>query len=242
MELEKYIRAMTPIIWNGYAGIEAALMERDTTQKDLKKRVNKLSNEGYHDEYQKIVDKFNVDAQAAVTNCRTAIQKQKDGFMKEVREYYAPDGSKIDLNDMNLIKAGFDMTADEFVDMIKKHKDNPVMLRIIEKYAVEKQMLDSIRAKSSVCAIALMRAKKAGKNEEKIIDTYIQLSTAGMAHPAENYTLFQSRLNDYEEDAILNLLKLRVWADNETQRRIDQIEAAQRQKRNDARKGKDWMH
>ena len=64
----------------------------------------------------------------------------------------------------------------------------------------------------------------------------------GMNHPNENYTLFQSRLDDYEEDAVLRLLKAKLFMDDATQQRIDQIEENQRKKHNDVRKGKDWIH
>lgn len=240
MELEKYIKATKEIIWNAYSEIEAALMERDEELERQKKAHWQYSKEKADQEYQKAVDKFNTDTQTAVANCRTAIQKQKDGYMKEVHDYYTPDGSKINLNDMNLIKVGFAMTEDEFVNMVIKYADNTTMLRIIEKYAVESKMLDTIRNKHMKCASALVRAKKAGEKEEKIFDTFVHLSCEGMRHPNEHYTMFQSRLDDYEEDAILKILKAKIYMDDATQQRIEQIEAKRLQKHNDVRKGMFW--
>ena len=92
MELEKYIKATKEIIWNAYSEIEAALMERDEELERQKKAHWQYSKEKADQEYQKAVDKFNTDAQTAVANCRAAIQKQKDGYMKEVHDYYRADG------------------------------------------------------------------------------------------------------------------------------------------------------
>lgn len=240
MELEKYVKATKEIIWNAYSEIEAALMERDEELERQKKAHWQYSKEKADQEHQKAVDKFNTDTQTAVANCRAAIQKQRDGYMKEVHDYYTPDGSKIDLNDMNLIKADFAMTEDEFVSMVIKYADNTTMLRIIEKYADKFKMTDTIRNKDMKCAVALVRAKKAGKTEEKIFDNFVHLSCMGMRHPDKNYTMYQSRLDDYEEDAVLKILKAKIYMDDATQQRIEQIEAKRLQKHNDVRKGMFW--
>lgn len=240
MELEKYIKATKDIIWNAYSEIEAALMERDGELERQKAAHWQYSKEKADMEYQKAIDKFNTDTQTAVANCRAAIQKQKDGYMKEVHDYYTPDGSKIDLNLMNLIKAGFQMSIDELIELIEKYSDNPTMLRVIEKYAAEQKMIGELNKKSADYAVAFMKARNAGKAEEKIFDTFVHLSCEGMRHPDEHYTMFQSRLDGYEEDAVLSLLKAKIYKDDATQQRIDQIEAEQLQKHNDVRKGKFW--
>lgn len=240
MELEKYIKATGKVIYDAYSEIEAALMERDISLGKLKGQSDQYSESGYHELYQGVIDKFNADTQAAVMNCRAAISEQKNGYMKEVSDFYAPDGSKIDLNDMNLIKAGFTLSADEFVQMIQKHIDNPTMLRIIEKYAAESKMVGKIRDKDSMCAVVLARAKKSGKTEEKIFDSFVHYAAMGMNHPDEHYTMYQSRIEIYEEDAVLQLLKAKLYVDDETQQKIDEIEQKQREKHNDVRKGKTW--
>lgn len=240
MELEKYIKATKDIIWNAYSEIEAALMERDEELERQKKAHWQYSKEKADQEYQKAVDKFNTDTQTAVANCRTAIQKQKDGYMKEVHDYYIPDGSKIDLNLMNLIKAGFRMSIDELIELIEKYNDNPTMLRVIEKYAAEQKMIGELNKKSADYTVAFMKARNAGKTEEKIFDNFVHLSCEGMRHPDEHYTMFQSRLDDYEEDAVLSLLKAKIYIDDETQQKINQIEAERIQKHNDVRKGMFW--
>ncbi|MCI6998036.1 MAG: hypothetical protein MR936_14965 [Eubacterium sp.] len=240
MELEKYITAAKNAIDKGYFGIQDALMKYDEALEELKKDGWKYSEKQHSELYQEIVATFNTETQSAISDCKTAVQKQKNAYMEEVSAYYVPDGSKIDMNDMNLIKSGLPMTVDEVLGMIEKHADNPTMLRIIEKFAVEQRMLDKIRDYNASHAITLVRAKNAGKTEEKIFDTFVHLAMMGMNHPDNTFTLYQARLDDYEEDTVLKLLKAKLFIDNATQQRINQIEQNQRDKKNDKTKGKSW--
>ena len=244
MELEKYITAAKNAINNGYFGIQDALMKYDEALEELKNDGWKYSEKQYSELYQGIVATFNTETQSAISDCKTAVQEQKNAYMKEVSDYYAPDGSRIDLNDMNLIKSGLPMTVDEVLGMIDKHVDNPTMLRIIEKFAIEQRMIDKIRDYNINHARALVRAKNAGKTEEKIFDTFVHLASMGMNHPDKSFTLYQARLNDYEEDAFLKLLKAKLFIDAETKEKIEQIEEEQRKKNNEKNKGKtpDFFH
>lgn len=238
MELEKYITAAKKAINEGYFGIQDALMKYDEALEELKMNGWKYSEKQYSELYQGIVATFNTETQSAISDCKTAVQEQKNAYMKEVSAYYAPDGSRIDLNDMNLIKSGLPMTVDEVLGMIDKHADNPTMLRIIEKFAIEQRMIDKIRDYNINHARALVRAKNAGKTEEKIFDTFVHLASMGMNHPDKSFTLYQARLNDYEEDAFLKLLKAKLFIDAETKEKIEQIEEEQRKKNNEKNKGK----
>ena len=240
MELEKYITAAKEAINKGYFGIQDALMKYDEALEELKKDGWKYSEKQYSELYQGIVATFNTETQSAISDCKTAVQEQKNTYMKEVSAYYAPEGSRIDLNDMNLIKSGLPMTVDEVLGMIDKHVDNPTMLRIIEKFAIEQRMIDKIRDYNINHATALVRAKNAGKTEEKIFDSFVHLAAMGMNHPDKSFTLYQAKLDDYEEDAVLKLLKAKLFIDDATQQRIDQIEQNQRDKKNDKTKGESW--
>lgn len=240
MELEKYIKKAKEVIDAGYYNIQDALMKRDGSLKSLKEKGWQYSEEKYSELYQEIIATFSTETQSAVADCKAAVREQKDAYMKEVSAYYTPDGNKLDLNDMNLIKSGLPMTVDEVCGMIEKHSDNPTMLRVVEKFAVENIMMGKIRDYNYLCAKALIRAKNAGKTEEKIFDRFVHLAVMGMNHPDEHYTLFQSKLDDYEEDAVLGLLKARLFIDDATQQRIDAIEQKQIDKRNEVNKGKTW--
>ena len=224
MELEKYIRTAKEAINKGYFGIQDALIKYDESLERLKSRGWNSKETAYQQEYQKIIATFNEETEAAILICKAEVQKQKEAYMKEVSDYYVPDGSKIDLNDMNLIKAGLSMSVDEFIGLIEKHADNPTMLRVIEKYAVECQMVGKLQEKNHIYAVTLYRAKNAGKAEEKIFNQFVHLATMGMNHPDKSFTMYQARLDDYEEWAVLDLLKAKLFIDEETQQRINQIE------------------
>ena len=240
MELEKYIKEAKEVIDAVYYNIQDVLMKRDDSLKSLKEKGWQYSKEKYSELYQEIITTFNTETQSAIADCKAAVQEQKNAYMKEVSAYYMPDGSKLDLNDMNLIKSGLPMTVDEVCGMIEKHSGNPTMLRVVEKFAVEQRMMDKIRDYNVSHAKALIRAKNAGKTEEKIFDRFVHLAAMGMNHPDEHYTLFQSRLDDYEENAVLGLLKARLFINDATQKRIDEIEQKQSDKRNEVNKGKTW--
>ncbi|MDO4333067.1 MAG: hypothetical protein Q4C58_10340 [Eubacteriales bacterium] len=236
MELEKYIEATKKVINAAYVEIEAALMKYSEAQEKLKNQADKYSEDGYREQYQAIVSKFDTDSQAAVSKCRAAIQEQKSAYMKVVSAYYTPDGGRIDLNDMNLIKSGLPMTVDEVCGMIEKHSDNPTMLRIIEKYAAENKMMDKINEKSISYTRMLVRAKDGGKREERIFNTFVNLAGAGLNHPDEHYTMFQSRLDVYERDAHLDLLKAKLYIDPATEEEIKKIEQEIRDENNEKNK------
>lgn len=232
MELEKYIKKAKEVIDAGYYNIQDALMKRDGSLKSLKEKGWQYSEEKYSELYQEIITTFNTETQSVIADCKAAVREQKNAYMKEVSAYYTPDGSKLDLNDMNLIKSGLPMTVDEVCGMIEKHSDNPTMLRVVEKFAAEQKMMDKIRNYNVSHAKALIRAKNAGKTEEKIFERFVHLAIMGMNHPDESFTMYQSRLDDYEEDAVLGLLKAKLYIDDATQQRIDEIEQKQRDAHN----------
>lgn len=240
MELEKYIEAAKEVIDKSYFAIQDALIKRDEALKKLKTSGWEYSEDKYSELYQEIINTFNSETQTAISACREEVQKQKDEYMKEVSAYYAPDGSKIDLNDMNLIKAGINLSVSEFVELIRKHADNVTMLRVIEKYAVESQMYGKIVKNDHSLSLVLHKVKLGGETEEKIFNSFITLATGGMNHPGENFTLYQARLDGYVEDAALKLLKAKLFIDEETKQRISEIEQKQRDQKNDKSKGKLW--
>lgn len=137
MELEKYIKAAKEAINSAYFDIQDALMKNEESQEKLKNKGWKSDETAYQQEYQKIVESFKQETATAVENCKRLIQEQKESYMKEVDEFYRSDGSKLDLNFMNLIKAEIPLTAKEITDVIEKNKENLTMLRVIHKYLLE---------------------------------------------------------------------------------------------------------
>ena len=243
MELEQYIKKAKEVINAGYFDIQDALMKYDEALKKLKDRGWESDETAYQQEYQKIVETFNQEISDAVMTCKSKIQEQKERYMEEVRRFYTPDGGKLDLNFMNLIKAELPLTVEEITAEIIKNADNPTMLRVIHKYLQEnnshlpegKRIVLEEKYKRALYLVDLR-----GKKEEQIFDKFNHLAAMGMEHPDKNYTLYQQQLDGYEEDAILEILKAKLIIDDQTQERINEIEKQQIQRENEKNKGKTW--
>ena len=226
MELEKYIKVVREAINTGYYDVQDALMNRDESLKRLKDKGWKDDETAYQQEYQKIIDTFNQEIADAQAKYEEKVQEEKDGYMKEVKEFYASDGSRIDLNFMNLIKAELPLTAEEITDAITRFIDNPTMLRVINKYVSEHNAHSFDHAKVKLdqeYEIALHKAGQMGKIEKRIFETFVTIATDGLNHPDESYTMHQANLDLYEKNAILDLLKSKIFIDEETKERIDQV-------------------
>lgn len=120
MELEKYIKAAKEIINAGYFDIQDALMKHDESLENLKNKGWNYKETAYHQEYQKIIDTFNQATAEAINLCKSKLLEQKNSYMEEVKNFYISDGSRIDLNFMNLIKTELPLTAEEITGEIIK--------------------------------------------------------------------------------------------------------------------------
>ena len=69
-----------------------------------------------------------------------------------------------------------------------------------------------------------MKVEKNGKVEKSCFETFGHLATMGMNHPDKSFTMYQTKLDDYEEWAVLDILKAKPFIDEKTQQRINQIE------------------
>lgn len=247
MELEKYIERAKNAINGAYFDIQDALINYDRSLENLKSKGWKTDETAYQQEYQEIVSEYKNRTSEIVTECRAVVKKWKDSYMKEVDEFYRSDGSKLDLNFMNLIKAEIPMTAKEIIDVIEKNKDNLTMLRVVYKYMMEtnthlpehkRVVLDN------QYTALLQKSIRHGETEEKIFDSFTHLAMMGMNHPDKTFTLYQAHLDEYKKDAVLELLKAKLFIDDETKEQIEQIEEEQRIKNNDVKQGKDcgWYH
>lgn len=249
MELEKYIKAAKEVINVAYLGIQDALMQRDESLENLKNKGWNYKETAYQQEYQKIIDTFNQTTADTITTCKSKLLEQKNGYMEDVKTFYISDGSRIDLNFMNLIKAELPLTVEEITGEIMKNADNPTMLRVIHKYVLDRNAHSSATNRIKLDAPymnILRRSSKRGEVEEKIFDSFIHLATMGMNHPDESFTLYQARLDDYEEDACLKILKAKTFIDDETKRRIAEIETQRIEKSNEKFKHSNidygWFH
>ena len=143
MELEKYIKVVREAINTGYYDVQDALMNRDESLKRLKDKGWKDDETAYQQEYQKIIDTFNQEIADTQARYEKKLQEQKDGYMKEVKEFYASDGSRIDLNFMNLIKAELPLTVEEITDAVVQNADNPTMIRVIHMFNFHRDIFRS---------------------------------------------------------------------------------------------------
>lgn len=242
MELEKYIKVVREAINTGYYDVQDALMNRYESLKRLKDKGWKDDETAYQQEYQKIIDTFNQEIADTQARYEKKLQEQKDGYMKEVKEFYASDGSRIDLNFMNLIKAELPLTVEEITDAVVQNADNPTMIRVIHKYVLERNahLPEHKRIKlENKYQTAFYKADSHGKKEEKIFDTFISLAAYAIKYPSENYTIYWQNLDEYEEDAILGLLKATLIIDDQTQERINEIEAQRIERNNEKNKNLD---
>lgn len=247
MELEKYIERAKNAINGAYFDIQEALINYDRSLENLKSKGWKTDETAYQQEYQEIVSEYKNRTSEIVTECRAVVKKWKESYMKEVDEFYRSDGSKLDLNFMNLIKAEIPMTAKEIIDVIEKNKDNLTMLRVVYKYMMETNVHlpehKRVVLDNQYTAL-LQKSIRHGETEEKIFDSFTHLAMMGMNHPDKTFTLYQAHLDEYKKDAVLELLKAKLFIDDETKEQIEQIEEEQRIKNNDVKRGKDcgWYH
>lgn len=77
MELEKYITAAKKAINEGYFGIQDALMKYDEALEELKMNGWKYSEKQYSELYQGIVATFNTETQSAISDCKTAVYRNR---------------------------------------------------------------------------------------------------------------------------------------------------------------------
>ena len=223
----------------GYQAIETALMQRDTADENLRKDSSRFTTSAMNEEHAKIVEAFNAATAAAVDACKATIAEQKTAYMTVVNDYYRPDGAKVDSADMTLLNSGIVLQNDELFEMIKKHRDNVTMLRIIAQYAADHHIASKLPEEMSVI---LRKATSAGSGEEKAFDRFIHLASMGFATPSESYVHFMQRLDDYEAEAVIAIKKATVYIDSEVRDQINELIHAQYEKHNDTRKNLDPGH
>lgn len=237
-DLMKFITATKNSINTAYSAVEAALMKRDETREknnaefdaDAHSVHPKYTAEFIRQANEEVNSTYQNEVSAAVETCRENIKNQKAGYMEVVNDFYRPDGKQIDESDVALLNSGIPMTNTEIFEMVKKYGDNTTMLRIIAKYAAD----NNIDVAPEIANI-FRRVGLSGSVEEKAFDRFVHFAAMGLAHPDEDYTLYQSRLGDYEEDARIALMKATIVKDSALQGEIEAAEQAVVDRHNAAR-------
>ena len=103
--------------------------------------------------------------------------------------------------------------------MVMKYSDNMTMLRIIEKY-VRDMKVDVPQEMRNI----FWRVSCNGSMEEKAFDRFVNLAGAGLSHPDRYFYLYQARLDVYEDNARLELMKSTVVRNEELLTEIKKTE------------------
>lgn len=223
----------------GYQGIEDALMKYDAAEERLKSHYNDYSEDFMNEQHFANVAAFDQETKEAIETAKAAIQEQKSAFMGIVTGFYRPDGKNIDPDDNALLSSGIELQNDELFDMIMKYTDNCTMLRLILKYCTVNKLIDLKKGYSELPSEVVNILRKlsfAGSREEKAFDQFVHLAAMGFGHPNKDYTMFQARLDDYEEEAIIAIKKANIFLDEDRRAELEQLIRNQMEKRNDTRK------
>lgn len=235
------------IIDVGYQELEAAFMKRDNASEAMKEKLDQYSRERTNELQDAIEATLEEEMKGTIDTVKAAIQEQKAAYMKVVNDFYRPNGKYIDLDDSALLNSGMDLQNDELYDMIMKHIDNCTMLRLILKYCTVNKLINLAEGTSKLpdeVADIMHRVHFAGSREEKAFDTFVHLASMGLMHPDRHYPLYQARLDDYEEDAVIAIKKAALLIDDRRHAELEQLIYRKMEKHNDAKNelGLDWTN
>ena len=214
-KLFEAIRKAKEAIYLGYQKIESALMKRDEQDEELKKHYE-YTKDHMNDLHSEIIRTFDEETKEAYDQVKEAVKTQQEAFLTVVKGFYRSDGKMIDPDDTVLLNSGIRLLDEEICDMVTKHIDNVTMLRLIMNYCGVNRLVDTsgaVKNRADDLPVEIINIFRKvlhnGSKEQKIFDRFVHLSCMGFAHPSESYTLFQSRLDDYEQDAINDLKEAR---------------------------------
>ena len=173
----------------------------------------------YRQAYADVFQAYEEETAAAVDACHETIKAQKAAFMDMVNAFYRPDGKKIDADCVTLLNSGIKLSNTEIFDMVMKYSDNVTMLRIIEKYVADTK-IDIPQEMHNI----LWRVSSNGSKEERAFDHFVNLAGGGFNHPDRYFYLYQGRLDVYEDEARLELMKAEIVRDEELLTKIRETE------------------
>ena len=226
-ELMNFITTTKTAINETYTKIEAALKNETEKKEQLKQMFDadaknilpKYSREYVRQAYADVLQAYEEETAAAVDACHETIKAQKAAFMDKVNAFYRPDGKKIDADCVTLLNSGIKLSNTEIFDMVMKYSDNVTMLRIIEKYVVDTK----INIPQEMHNI-FWRVSCNGSKEERAFDHFVNLAGGGFNHPDRYFYLYQGRLDVYEDEARLELMKAEIVRDEELLTKIRETE------------------
>ncbi len=233
MSLDKIIEQAGEAYRGTYSKVEAYVKEREAALVIQYEKESKLNNGASAESRIEFNELWNMKKQAIIDGLEGEIAKYEGDFFAEVERMYAPDGNDIDNDDVKLLNSGI-LNAKELSDMVRKHRENATMLRVIGKYIGE-NFKEPERDFDARVMRALMMARNAGKGER---DTWKGLNSR-LRTPVEygfNHGLSEAFYNmavkydEVVEDAKIDLLAAKMFVDEETQEKIDSYDKAARER------------
>lgn len=225
MNLERYVDKMVEVHKSAFSALDAWRKEKQDAKEKLKKEALRLTREAAVEENAKFVREYENKRIAIEGELSAAVAAVEAEYMQEVKAFYAPNGAKIDEADQALLSSGI-LSTEELVEMIGKHKDNPTMERIINKYIVT----NGIKDMPSGAMSALYRATSGGENERRIFNELKMLlkSPVSMAaqglEDTESFMRTMLKADDYAKEIKLKLMKAKLALTNAEADQLKKVE------------------
>lgn len=224
MNLERHIDKATAAFTAAYSKADSWRTEKVAAFEKYHKDALRLTKDAAVEENARLV-KLYADKFATIENTLLSeLAEIETAYSAEVKNFYAPDGAAIDAADNALLNVGI-LTVQELTEMVTKHAENPTMLRIIERYTKEQR----IELSGDVQA-PLVKARSGGNTETKIFDTFKQLALAPVYLAAsenvgrEVFMRAAMSLDDYAENAKLNILRAKLVLTDSEKEALQQAE------------------
>lgn len=226
MNLSKYFDEIASAYHEAYKKLDAWRTERENAKEAFKEKADKLTPEAVREENAKMVEEFESKSTAIWTELSEKVAKSEDAFKQEVKSFYAVDGKAIDEADKAALESGV-MTSDEVAEMVVKHSENPTMLRIIRKFAIEHNMNFEVAIER-----ALRLASKGGEKELKALERLKNNLKCAVDLATGNYSreLFLNtalKESEYVQDAKIELLEAKLFIDEKTREELEKYASDQ---------------
>lgn len=235
MNLEKHIDKAVKAYEKAYNDLDHWAREKEAAEKELHAKTDKMTREAAVEEHSKFVAKYSEKFESIREELNKAVDDAEQAFVQEVADFYRPDGNAINEADSDLLKSGI-LTQEELSEMIVKHGENPTMLRMIEKHVKEIYGYNL----ETVLKETLFKAKKAGEYEKQAFEKFRSLAyvPVNLANDGQTSTeLFMKtalKVDEYAEAAKIDLLRAKMFRDDETAEKIRAYEEKMREEHNSA--------
>lgn len=168
--------------------------------------ASEVSKVSWKAEYLKAEESFKTAIANLYTEMNGELDKVQEQLQEHLRDFYGPNGSRIDDTTMKLLDAGFPFNEAEFDCLISGYKDNPTMIRILAQYA------ETHKLRSQMVTTLSYYAALRGKEEIECFKDLrgFALMVVKDKAPVPSY---QSAFDQWVEKAVARLQSLPVRPD-----------------------------